>query len=340
MSLKPTIASYSGTTYRLMRDTLTGDLLDLIEQIVVTPAAMTHMNQAVLAELVAMHVLATTDHGLRLNTAVFMEEDIVNVWALASHLGAGLGKELLAVGEGLNGCSPEIKNLLGGIIGVSQGLSQVFRDQHLAVDWKSYTGRYAQAKVDFDQICDTYHSLNPDWQNKSVLRGNRYTAVFIGSGGSSYQSIVSEISSSPTFRNHLLRLLTDAFGTLLTGHDVDDALMQTAQEIGFVRNGRPTPILVTKEIYHELAPVIQRISAISCQFYLDHLPLVMKRLRQTSCGSRGVPPENMMMHFWRYCRRALAKELYAAGFLTDDVPSTGSITVFYDNEIEELRRQL
>ncbi len=340
MSLKPTIASYSGATYRLMRDALSTEMLDLIEQIVVRPTAMTDIDQAVLAELVEMHVLAATDHGLRLNTSIFMKEDIVNVWALASRLGAGLGKELLAAGEGLNGCSPEIKNLLGGIIGVSQGLSQVFRDQRLAVDWKSYTGRYAQAKVDFDQVCDTYHGLNPDWQNKSVLRGDRYTAVFIGSGGSSYQSIVSEISSSPAFRNHLLHHLTDAFGALLTAQGVDDGRVQTAQEMGFVLNGRPAPILVTKEIYHALAPTIAEISAASCQFYLDHLPLIMNCLRQTRCGARGVPPENMMMHFWRYCRRALAKELYAAGFLTDSVPNTGSITVFYDNEIEELRRQL
>lgn len=42
------------------------------------------------------------------------------------------------------------------------------------------------------------------------------------------------------------------------------------------------------------------------------------------------------MHFGRYCRKALAHELYAAGFFTDQVPQTGVITVFYENTIAAL----
>ncbi len=41
----------------------------------------------------------------------------------------------------------------------------------------------------------------------------------------------------------------------------------------------------------------------------------------------------MMMNFWRYLRKAVAIQLYKNGFLDDNVPGNGSITIFYENGI-------
>ena len=46
--------------------------------------------------------------------------------------------------------------------------------------------------------------------------------------------------------------------------------------------------------------------------------------------------KNLMLNLWRYLRRAVARELYATGFFTDRVPEAGSITVFYENDVEML----
>jgi hypothetical protein len=38
-----------------------------------------------------------------------------------------------------------------------------------------------------------------------------------------------------------------------------------------------------------------------------------------------------MVNFSRYVRKLTARRLYEAGFLTDDIPTVGAITVFYEN---------
>jgi hypothetical protein len=48
----------------------------------------------------------------------------------------------------------------------------------------------------------------------------------------------------------------------------------------------------------------------------------------------------MMLNLWRYVRKVTATELYANGFLRDSVPDDGIVTVFYENDVELLRRLL
>ncbi|MGE5653266.1 MAG: hypothetical protein ACM3ZQ_03215 [Bacillota bacterium] len=338
--LKPAIASYSGAANKRLRERLTEDLLAVIEQVATSSVHAAEISPVVISDLVEMHVLSRANDQVRLNTAVFLEDDIRNVSALTSELGRGLAEKLVSVGSELNNCSPEIKSFLGGVVGVSQGLSKIFRDEQLAVDWKSYTGRYAQTKVDFDLDCDAYHKLSPDWQIKSTLQGERYTAVFIGPGGGNFQSAIYEIGSLPDFKRHLARYLTDAYGQLLAGEITNETLVLTAEAAGIFAHGQPKPVLVTKELFHRYLPTVERVAEASAQYYLGSLSRIFDCLQNTACGQLGVPPQNMIMHFWRYSRRALAKELYAAGFLTDNVPAIGSITVFYDNGIDDLKRLL
>ena len=176
-------------------------------------------------------------------------------------------------------------------------------------------------------------------QNKSVLRGEKYTAIFIGPGGRTYPSMVSPVDPTDEMRVHrryLLRHLTDAYAMLVGGLMKNDALARMAEQVGLLCHGEPRSALVDEETFQLYLPVVRRISDLSYRFYFSRLEQIYECLRSTTSGRQGVDPENMMMHFWRYCRRALARELYGSGFFTDQVPVTGIITVFYDHEISEL----
>ena len=53
-----------------------------------------------------------------------------------------------------------------------------------------------------------------------------------------------------------------------------------------------------------------------------------------------MPPANMMLNLWRYIRKVTAKELYANGFFTDAIPQEDILTVFYENDVELVKRLL
>lgn len=339
----PAIASYSSTTSGRVQALLTDEYLRLVAKIATSSVRAGDVSEQMRNELREMHVISEDDGTLRLSTAVFAEVDIRKVISLASELGRELAGILVSCGSELMNAPAEVRNFLGGIIGVGQGTGRLLREAGNAVDWRSYGGRYAQTKVDFDEICDTRESLGDDLQNKSILRGEQYTAVFIGPGGSDYRNLMISLwpkNEHTAYRDELLRYLTDSYAALIGGRLQSEALRRMAEEVGLFRNGEPAAALIDEEMFRSHLPVVRRISDFSCRFYSARLDQIGECLRSTTSGRQGVEPANMMMHFWRYCRRVLARELYASGFFTDQVPVTGSMTVFYDNRIRELRQLL
>lgn len=343
MPLIPVIASYSDETHKKIKSALTDECLDVVARVATSPVSMDDVGEEILAELRDMHIVISRNSSLRLSTAVFLEDDISEVGSLASALGRELAEVMMNAGSELMAASPVTRNFLGGIVAAGQGPARLLCEANAVVDWKNYRGRYAQSKVDFDEVCDARGSLGADLQNKSVLRGEKYTAIFIGPGGRTYPSLVSQVNATDemkVYRRDLLRYLTDAYAMLVGGLVKSDALERMAGQVGLFRDGAPCSAVVDKGIFQFYLPVIRRISDLSYSFYCSRLEQIYECLRSTSSGRQGVDPENMMMHFWRYCRRALARELYGSGFFTDSVPATGSITVFYDNDIDELRELL
>lgn len=341
MKLKPAIASYSGGSFRAIRGFLTEEVLELVAEIAVSPKGRAQVEDSLFYELQEMHVLTEYEGTVRLGTAVFLKDDIPVITRLACDLGEGLAAALAGAGAGLDALSPEIKNFLGGIIGVGQGLHYVLRSERTAFDWKYHEGRYAQSKVDFDEVCDGLETLGPDWQAKSVLRGDRYTAVFIGPGGEDYQTgLLPLLKEAPEFGGDLLMYLTDALAMLVAGNPGSPSLLRIAEKAGLLEDGKPRPVLVDTEVYRNFAPIVRSVSEASYEFYLKNIPRIFECLKTTAAGRQGVPPQNMMMHFWRHCRKGLANKLYESGFFTDRVPSVGRITVFYDNSIRELNSLL
>lgn len=88
------------------------------------------------------------------------------------------------------------------------------------------------------------------------------------------------------------------------------------------------------------APTVDAVGAITASQFVDKMGTMRALLASTTSGRQGVPPENMMLHLWRYVRRSIARGLYAEGILTDRLPDTGLTTVFYANDVTLLARLL
>lgn len=339
MQLKPVIASYTGESYRKILDNLTPEAMEAITYVAQSPRKPGDIAKALTDELLEMHVFREEEGQLLLNTAVFLAQDI----SQAADLGAGMGRKLaeiaLEYNDSFSGCSPQLKNLLATMLGINQGLSLVLRSQKDALDWSNYLGKYARAKVDFDQVCPQLEALGPDLQNKTVLRGERYTAVFIGTGGNAFSSFIS-LTGPQDFSQAMVQYITDALASCAAGEEVPPPLARAAQALGLAQEGTSKSLVLTRETYARFQAPVGLLAQAAQKYYMDQLPQIRQFLSQTTAGLQGVPPANMMMHFWRYCRRSLARELYSSGFLTDGAQELGTITVFYDNSLAEVRNLL
>jgi hypothetical protein len=338
MSLIPYVASYIGLQNKV-KETLTAQHMRLLLQVASAPLPENTPPAGVLRDLLEMHALTIERGEARLGTAVFLETDIVKVSAMASELGRSLASRVMKDGSDLLAAPAEVRNFLGCVIAAAQGPSHLLRDTGLMVDWRSYTGAYASTKVDFDEDCPALRELGPELQVKTTVVGSRYTAVLIGP---EFPKLLNRLYP-PDYREHSREILgqaTDSYGDLLRCGIADEAVLGRAELAGLTADKKPRPILVTAEMYSRFGPAVEKVAAASLELYTSRLPVVFACLRDTTSGRQGVPPENMMMHFGRYCRKALARELYAADFLTDAIPAIGHIAVLYDNYISQLNNYL
>ncbi|MDP2872010.1 MAG: hypothetical protein Q8P31_05660 [Bacillota bacterium] len=340
MKLQPSIASYSGETAAAIRAYLSGAVLDVVASVAAGPRPSADIDAVVIAELEEMHVLRHEAGTVRLQTAAFLEPDIERIIPAVSDFAAEVAQGAMDHGADFRGARPEAACFLGGVIGLQQGVGNAFQAQKLAGEWKEYQGKYARSKVDFDEVCAAREALGPDLQNKSVLRGGRFTAVFIGPGGTSFRSLAFYGDPPDESRRYLAsvnRHLVDAYALLLQGDAGNENLLAAAQIAGLYScDGAPRTSVITWETMEKYRPAIERLTAFASSYYAAKLPVLCELLSTTASGRQGVSAANQMMHLFRYVRRATARELYAAGFLTDTVPEDGSLTVFYENDIPYL----
>jgi hypothetical protein len=339
MHLRPAIASYSGRSYAAIKAFLDSDVLDVIARVADSPVPQAGLDGQICDGLVEMHVFTEEDGLIRLGTAVFLEEDIQRINAAALQFGQELAAQVAEEAAWMRDEAPEIRNFLVGMIGIQQGLGVALRAEGTALDWRNYGGRYARSKVDFYQVCDAYETLGPDLQIKTVLRGTRFTAVFIGPGGESYPLRAQQASGAAdpaAYVGYLNAFLTDAYAMLIAGELESPALRSATEQVGLFRDGVPAASVITNETIGPYIPTIQGVQRITHDYYTSQLGSFRELLRSTTSGRQGVPVENLMQNLWRYLRRAITRELYATGFFTDRVPEAGAITVFYDNDVAML----
>jgi len=343
LKLKPVVASYSGEVSSKIRQYLNENVLEVIAGIARSPKNITDIAQDVLAELVEMHVLKEQAGLVTLDTAVFLRNDIEHILDMVTPLAKELCQQILECGAAFRKAPPEITIFLGGIIGLTQGVGATLMQKHTAVDWKSYTGKYAQSKVDFDEACDVYDAIGPDFLNKSVIQGERYTAVFIGPEGNSFKTFTYAINTSDLnkrYRNHLNSYLTDAYAMLVKGEIQNESLRRSAEIANMYKQGRWRTAVITNKTIQEYEDAIKAIMDVASSFYAGKLDTLDTLLSSTTAGKQGVPPANMMLNLWRYIRKVTARELYSYGFFTDTIPEEGTLTVFYENDVELIRRLL
>lgn len=343
MKLKPVIASYSGDAFASIQQYLDQDVLDIIASIARSPSRSKEVAIEVLAELVEMHVMEKRGGRVALNTSVFFREDIECIMDTVAPLARGLAQRILQSRTVFRDAPPEITVFLGGIIGLVQGLGMTLKQRNIGVDWKNYAGKYAGSKVDFDELCDVYDAIGSDFLSKTVLQGERYTAVFIGPGENSFPSLTDPINVSETgkcYARYLNRYLVDAYAMLVCGEIQNESLRSCAQVADLIRQGEPRTSVITRKTVQEYRDAIETIIDIAWSYYEGKLGALDALLRSTTCGQQGVPPANMMLNLWRYIRKVTAKELYANGFFTDTIPQEGTLTVFYENHVELIGRLL
>ncbi len=343
MKLKPVIASYSGETFSAIRQCLTDDVLEVVASIAQSPQKRTDIPSTVLSDLINMHVCTEERQMVRLHTAVFLQDDITRIVTAIQPVAEGLSRRILACGAAFQQASPEITIFLAGIIGFGQGLGSLLSQKQIGTERKDYAGKYARSKVDFDESCPAYETLGPDTLNKSVLHGDRYTAVSIGPGGDNFCSWLSAGTDSERKRHYVNALntyLVDAYAQLVTGERSHPSLRAAAEMANLSRQGTWRTAIITNTTIQPYETAIHAILETTSAYYAEHLGFFETLLHTTTAGRQGVSPSHMMMHLWRYIRKVSARTLYDAGFFTDTIPEHGAVTIFYENDVTLLRQLL
>jgi hypothetical protein len=341
--LKPVIASYSGDTFSSISRYLDENVLEVIASVARSPSRRSEIASDVLAELVEMHVLKEQGGLVVLDTSVFLRDDIESILNTVTPLAKGLAERVLESGIVFKDAPPEVTIFLGGVIGIVQGPGMSLKQKNIGVDWKNYPGKYAQSKVDFDELCDVYHDIGADYLTKSVLRGERYTAVFVGSGGTSFPTLTRLMNATEVgkcYAQHLNSYLVDAYAMLVKGEIQNDSLQLSAEAANLYREDKLRTSVITAETVQKYEAAVETIIDVASSYYEGELGILDELLRSTTPGRQGVPPANMLLNLWRYIRKLTAKELYAKGFFTDKIPEEGVLTVFYENDVELVKRLL
>ena len=340
IQLRPLVASYLAESASATRHALNNHALDVITQVAKGTVDPVEMEPALLDTLIEMRVFRKVVGRIYLDTAVFLEEDIEAGNRLAIEYGEGLAERVIPAAAALRELHPNVLNFLVGIVAIGQSLHYSMKADGLAVDWSQWGGRFAKSKVDFEEVCEASGQLGPDLQTKGLAKGTQFTAVLIGPGENSYLLKPTQLTGKErgAYIHALNPFLTDAFPLLLTGRLDHPALRNAAEQVGLCSNGQPESLVITNETLQPYISTLDEIAEINRAFAYSQLDRIHAFLCSTASGRQGVPVQNMNMHLWRYLRRGVARALYSQGVFTDRVSETGSITVFYENNVEYLKQ--
>lgn len=121
-------------------------------------------------------------------------------------------------------------------------------------------------------------------------QGERYTAVFIGPGGTSFYSLTQAMQTSEAGRRyvrHLNRYLVDAYAMLVKGEIQSEALGAAAEAANLFRQGKPRTSVVTRETVRKHGDAIEAIVQTASSVYEGQLGALDELLRSTTPGRQG-----------------------------------------------------
>lgn len=311
---------------------MTDEVMELVVRIATETVAVRSVDPHICDELREARVIRLVDDTVCIDTAVFLEDDLVSIHGVADRWGAELAERIVALGARLPVMPPGCKRLLVGMNGIDQGMFDLLISEGHAFNHRASGGRYAGAKIDLYEVCDAYDRFGPYLSGGYGSSGERFAVKIIGHDQGIYRYLTAGISYSDdelySFRTNANKYLTDALGELLLGEVHHPSLAAAAKAAGLVQSSGPAiPVITTAE-----APAywnVARIVRDAVGEFLGSTAVEAKAfLTGTLPGRQGVSPDKLIVDLMRYVRIMTHKALYESGFYTDSLPQGGNITVF------------
>jgi AraC-like DNA-binding protein len=311
---------------------LTDEVRELVAKIATETMDVRAVDPNICEELSQARVICVDNGTVRIDTSVFLEDDLVKIHGVADRWGEELAQRIAALDASLPEMSPGCRRLLIGMNGIDQGVFDLLISEGYAFNHRATSGRYAGAKIDFYELCDAYDRFGPYLSGGYGCSGERFAVKIIGHDQGIYRYLTAGISQQDDelymFRTNANKYLTDALGELLLGEAYHPSLSATAEAAGLIRAGKALiPVITTAE-----APAywsaVKLVRDVIREFSHSNAPEMKAFLKSTLPGKQGVSPDKLIVDLMRYVRMVSHKALYDSGFYTDSLPEGGNITVY------------
>lgn len=311
---------------------LTDEVKELVARIATETVDVKAVDPHVCDELSQARVVRIDGRILKIDTAVFLEDDLIAIQKVAERWGADLAQRITALEDRLPELSSGNKRLLIGYNGIDAGVFDILISEGYVFNHRGTAGRYAGAKIDFYELCDAYDWFGPYLSGGYGCSGERYAVKVIGHDQGIYRylnaGITLEEDEQYSFRTNANKYLTDALGEFLLGEVDHPSLSAAAEAAGLTGSGKTLiPVITETEApaYWNVAKLARDVVG---EFLRSNTTEMEAFLRDTLPGRQGVSSDKLLVDLMRYVRLLTHKTLYGSGFYTDSLPEGGNITVF------------
>jgi AraC-like DNA-binding protein len=311
---------------------LTDEANELVARIATSTIDVRTIEPHICEELRQARVVRVDGNTVRLDTSVFLEDDLLKIHDVAGRWGKDLARRVAALSGKLPEMSPECRRLLVGMNGIDQGVFDLLISERLAFDHRATVGRYAGAKIDFYEVCDAYDRFGPYLSGGYGFHGERFAVKIIGQDQGMYSYLNAGISigddAQYSFRTNTNKYLTDAFGELLMGKVTHPSLSAAAEAVGLMKSGKPIVPIITSAEAPAYSNGVKLVRDVVRRFLLDTVADMKDFLKDTLPGRQGVTPDKLTVGLMRFVRMVTHKALYDSRFYMDALPEGGTITIY------------
>jgi len=311
---------------------LTDEVKELVIRIATGMVDLKAVDPRICEELKQARIVRVGDGIVRIDTAVFLEDDLMAIYKVAEQWGADLAQRITALEEKLPEMAPGIKRLMIGMNGIDQGVFNLLISEGYAFNHRATSGRYATAKIDFYELCDAYDRFGPYLSGGYGYHGERFGVQIIGHDQGIYrylnEGITLEEDKQYSFRTNVNKYVTDALGEFLLGEVDHPSLSVAAEAAGFVKSGKTLVPVITETGAPVYWNAVKHVRDVIGVFIRSNEKEMEAFLSDTLPGKQGVSSDKLIVDLMRYVRLLTHKTLYVNGFYTDSLPDGGNITVF------------
>ncbi len=311
---------------------LSDEVKELVCRVALESTSKRMLDPHICNELYQSRIFRTDGDTVHIDTAVFLEDDLLQFQTTVEKWGRDLAQRIIDLNVRLPEMQSGIKRLVIGMNGLDQRVFELLISGGYAFDHRSTRGRYAGAKVDFYEVCDAYDRFGPYLSGGYGFRGDKYAIKIIGQDHAIYDYVNAGISLNNDklkgFQININRYLVDVLGGLLKGEISSPSLAAAAEVMGWMKSGKATVSVITKEESSVYSGVVKQVHKVINEFLGDTSKQMNALLIESTSGRQGVSPDKLIVDLMRYVRMATHRELYDSGFYNDNLPDGGNITIF------------